>query len=123
MQKPRRAPSESVLFSLTQRILSSDKENVVGSPREPEKEDGMIGLGRGPRRIKQIKHIGSSIYARCELGKFQPVLTTVTTPSRPVAVGDSLASKAAELLITPRKATSEAAITSVAAHSVRKYFK
>jgi hypothetical protein len=69
MQKPRRAPSESVLFSLTQWI-SCDKENVVGSPREPEKEDDMIDLRRGPRQRKQIRHIGSSIYARCELGKF-----------------------------------------------------
>lgn len=32
----------------------------------------MINLGRGPRHIK---HIGSGIYARCELRKFQPVLT------------------------------------------------
>jgi hypothetical protein len=45
---------------------------LLGVPDSQKKEDDMDNIGRG---VMRAKHIGSSIYARCELGKYQSVLT------------------------------------------------
>lgn len=75
----------------------------------------MINLGQGPR---QIKHIGSSIYAGCERGKFQPMLTpsVILSPrKRPNCQSPTLNTKKGKFQV-PRLP-----ITFVVAHSV-KYF-